>query len=171
MIWEQATLGTLYNVAINMRQKDYEEISALTFCNNKSELADHLSRSWSNHATSIVCGTKEDGAIAALTYIPTRKGVYNCGLYATNKFQKIHISLTKLIINSIIPVLNKAKAHRIEAQSIDGYTTVHNWLRFLGFKEESVLRNYGRNKENFINFAIILNEQDDFNWRKRGVVV
>ena len=68
-------------------------------------------------------------------------------------FLQIHLSLTKLIIKSIIPTLDNAGAHRVEAQSIAGYKSVHNWLKFLGLEEESVLRGYGRNGEDFINFS------------------
>ena len=100
-----------------------------------------------------------------------RKGVWNLGLFATDNFQKIHLSLTKLIINSIIPVLDNANAHRVEAQSIDGYEVVHNWLKFLGLKEESVLKGYGRNKEDFINFAWIRGDNSqNVNWIRRGEI-
>ena len=171
MIWEEGNVGSIYNVALNMRQKDYEEIVALSFCESRKELADQLSRSWAGHKTTIVCGTKEHGAIAAFTYIPMRKGVWSLGLFATNNFQKIHLSLTKLIINSIIPILDKAKAHRVEAQSIDGYEAVHNWLKFLGLNEESVLKSYGRNGEDFINFAWVRGKNDhNVNWIRRGEV-
>lgn len=171
MIWEEGTLGSIYNVALNMRERDYEEIVALSFCENRKELADQLARTWSGHQTTLVCGTKELGGIAAITYIPMRKGVWNLGLFATNNFQKIHLSLTKLIINSIIPVLDKANAHRVEAQSIVGYETVHNWLRFLGLNEESVLHGYGRNKEDFVNFAWVRGENEkNLKWISRGEI-
>ena len=171
MIWEEGNVGSIYNVALNMRQRDYEEIAALCFCENRKELADQLARSWADHKTTIVCGTKELGGIAALTYIPMRKGVWNLGLFATNNFQKIHLSLAKLVINSIIPVLDNANAHRVEAQSIVGYKTVHNWLKFLGLKEESVLKGYGKNKEDFINFAWVRGENsENVKWIRRGEV-
>lgn len=171
MIWEEGNVGSIYNVALNMRQRDYEEIAALCFCENRKELADQLARSWADHKTTIVCGTKELGGIAALTYIPMRKGVWNLGLFATNNFQKIHLSLTKLVINSIIPVLDNANAHRVEAQSIVGYKTVHNWLKFLGLKEESILKGYGKNKEDFINFAWVRGENsENVKWIRRGEV-
>ena len=170
MIWEEATIGSVYTIAMNMRQRDYEEIVALSFAENRRQLADQLARTSATHKTTIVCGTKEDGAIAAFTYIPMRKGVWSLGLFATDKFQKIHLSLTKLIINSIIPVLDKAKAHRVEAQSIQGYTTVHNWLKFLGLKEESVLKSYGRNNEDFVNFAWVRDTNKSVKWISRGVV-
>lgn len=171
MIWEEGNVGSIYNVALNMRQRDYEEIAALCFCENRKELADQLARSWADHKTTIVCGTKELGGIAALTYIPMRKGVWNLGLFATNNFQKIHLSLTKLVINSIIPVLDNANAHRVEAQSIVGYKTVHDWLKFLGLKEESILKGYGKNKEDFINFAWVRGENsENVKWIRRGEV-
>ncbi len=152
-MWHQANIGAIYDIAVNMRERDYEECSALSFANSRHELADELARSWSNIPTSIVCGTKEDGGIAAFTYVPMRKGVWNMGLFATDKFNKIHLSLTKLIIKSIIPTLDNAGAHRVEAPSITGYSTVHNWLNFLGQEDESILKGSGRNGEELLKYT------------------
>ena len=58
----------------------------------------------------------------------------------------------------------------MEAQSIQGYTTVHNWLKFLGLKEESVLKGYGRNNEDFVNFAWVRDTNKNVKWISRGVV-
>jgi|TARA_R110002153_G_scaffold273369_1_gene444102 hypothetical protein len=174
LIFHQASIGSLYDIALNMRDRDYQECSALSFTNNRPDLADEIARSWSRSETSIVCGTKELGGIAAFTYIPQRNGVWNVGLFATDKFDKIQLSLTKLIIKRIIPSLSKAGAHRIEAQSIAGYDSVHNWLKFLGFEEESTLRSFGCNGEDFINFSYVRNvqtEKSSFKWQGRGVLV
>ena len=173
MIWHRASIGSLYDIAVNMRERDYDECSALSFTDNRHDLAEEIARYWSRSETTIVCGTKEHGGIAAFTYIPQRKGVWNLGLFATDQFYKIHLSLTKLIIKSIIPTLDNAGAHRVEAQSIAGYETVHNWLKFLGLEEESVLRGYGCNGEDFINFSYVRqpqSEQGSVKWHKPGVV-
>ena len=173
MMWHRANIGAIYDIAVNMRERDYQECVALSFADNRHELADELARSWANIETSIICGTKEDGGIAAFTYVPMRKGVWNMGLFATDKFNKIHLSLTKLIIKSIIPTLDNAGAHRVEAQSIAGYSTVHNWLKFLGLEEESILKGYGRNGEDFVNFAYVRqpqSQQGSVKWHSPGVV-
>lgn len=173
MIWQPASIGSIYDIALNMRERDFEECSALSFCENRHELADEIARSWSKSETTIVCGTKEIGGIAAFTYMPLRKGVWNMGLVATNDFNKIHLSLTKLIIKSIIPTLDNAGAHRVEAQSIAGYSSVHNWLKFLGLEEESIIKGYGRNGEDFVNFAYVRPPQSKpgtVKWHSPGVV-
>ena len=48
---------------------------------------------------------------------------------------------------------------------------MHNWLKFLGLKEESILKGYGRNKEDFINFAWVRGENsENVKWIRRGEV-
>lgn len=173
MMWQKATIGSIYDIALNMRERDYEECSALSFCENRHELAEEIARSWSTSETTIICGTKEIGGIAVFTYMPLRKGVWNMGLVATDKFNKIHLSLTKLIIKSIIPTLDKAGAHRVEAQSIAGYSSVHNWLKFLGLEQESVIKGYGKNGEDFVNFAYVRppkSQPGTVKWHSAGVI-
>lgn len=173
MIWQQANIGSIYDIAMHMRERDYEECCALSYADNRKDLATDIAKSWSSCDTTLVCGTKEVGAIAAFTYMPMRNGVWSIGLIATDNFKLIHLSLTKLIIKSIIPALDNAGAHRVEAQSIAGYTTVHNWLKFLGLKEESVLKNFGKNGEDFLNFAYASDPQSknsEVRWRKPGVI-
>ena len=95
------------------------------------------------------------------------------GLIATDQFNKIHLSLTRLIIKSIIPILDNAGAHRVEAQSIAGYSSVHNWRKFLGLEEESVIKGYGKNGEDFVNFAYVRPPQSQpgtVKWHKPGGV-
>lgn len=168
-----ASIGALYDIALHMRERDFEECSALSFAETRHELAEEIARSWSRSETTLICGTEELGGIAAFTYMPLRRGVWNMGLIATDKFDKIHLSLTRLIIKSIIPVLDNAGAHRVEAQSIAGYSSVHNWLKFLGLEEESVIKGYGKNGEDFVNFAYVRPPQSQpgtVKWHKPGVV-
>ena len=173
MMYHPASIGALYDIALNMRERDYEECSALSFAESRHELAEEIARAWSKSETTIICGTKELGGIAAFTYMPLRHGVWNMGLIATDQFNKIHLSLTRLIIKSIIPILDNAGAHRVEAQSIAGYSSVHNWLKFLGLEEESVIKGYGKNGEDFVNFAYVRPPQSQpgtVKWHKPGVV-
>lgn len=153
MIHGYATIGDIFDVAMRMRERDYEEIVCTTYAKDRYELADILARSWSQSPATYVFGTEELGRIACLTLTAERPGVWNLGLFATDKLESIGKSLTKHVIRDIIPLLDKAEAHRVEAQSIVGYEEVHNWLQFFGLRKESVLKKYGRNGEDFVNFA------------------
>ena len=163
----------VFHVAMEMRERDYEEISCLTFAQNREELANYLADSYAAHQNVYACGTSKDGPIAIIAYIPVRPGVWSLGLFATDKFQKVGRFLTKAIIRDIIPALDRANAHRVEAQSIEGYDEVHRWLEFLGLKKENTIPGFGRNGETFITFSYVRSDSQapgTVKWRTRGVV-
>ena len=118
--------------------------------------------------TSDLCfGTKEEGRIACLTLTSMRPGVWNVGLFATDKLEIIGKSLTKHIIKVIIPMLQEIGTHRVEAQSIVGYEEVHEWFGFLGLKPESMLHGYGRNGERFHKFCVGKKKRGNAKWQAR----
>ena len=163
----------VFHVAMEMRERDYEEISCLTFAQNREELANYLADSYAAHQNVYACGTSKDGPIAIIAYIPVRPGVWSLGLFATDKFQKVGRFLTKAIIRDIIPALDRGNAHRVEAQSIEGYDQVHRWLEFIGLKKESDLPGFGRNGENFVNFTYVRKpgaKPGSLKWRRPGVI-
>ena len=161
------------HVAANMRDKDYEEISCLSWAESREELAEFLVNAYEGCQNVYVVGTDEDGPIAIVVYMPMRKGVWSLGMFATDKFKKVGLFLTKRIIRDIIPALDNANAHRVEAQSIDGYDEVHAWLRFLGLREECTLSGLGRNGEDFKVFSFVRSKEDaasTVRWRTSGKV-
>lgn len=165
MFIRHAEPDEVFFVAQNMRQRDFDEISALRFTDDRNELAYQIADAIAEYETVYVIG--KDEPIAIVTYIPVRPGVWNLGMFATDNFQSIGVYLTKRIIRDIIPALDRAKAHRVEAYSIDGYEEVHEWLRFLGLEEECTLAGYGKNREDFKVFSYVRNPDESVRWRKR----
>lgn len=171
MYIRQAAPQEVYEVAINMRDKDYEELSALMWTEGREELAESMAQRCDALANIYAVGSDEDGVVAVISYMPHRPGVWGLGLFATDKFQKVGRFLTKRIIRDIIPALDGAGAHRVEAQSICGYEEVHDWLRFLGLKEECTLHALGKNGEDFKVFSFTRKPGDrGVRWRKAGEV-
>jgi hypothetical protein len=168
MIWDTAKPEQIFNVAKNMREKDFEEIVCLTYCDDREELAGFLTEMWSKSETTLACGTKEDGPIAIFTYTPVRPNVWSFGMFATDKFGKIGTQLTRLIIKRIITAIDSTGAHRVECQSIEGYDEVHKWLQFLGLKKEGLIKGFGRNGENFIGFAYVKDSDKPVRWSGPG---
>jgi len=171
MIYGLATIGDIYDVAQRMRERDYKEIVCTTHAQDRIELSDHIARTWSQSPWTYVFGTKEEGRIACLTLTSMRPGVWNVGLFATDKLEIIGKPLTKHVIKAIIPMIFEIGAHRVEAQSIVGYEEVHEWLRFLALKPESMLYGYGKNGENFINFAWVRKNEGSAKWQARKIVI
>lgn len=173
MFFKEATIEDIRHVALNMRERDYDEIVCLGWCENREELAESLALGYSQEENVYCVGTDEDGPIAIICYLPQRKGVWSLGLFATDDFLKVGAFLTKRIIRDIIPSLDQANAHRVEAHSIDGYEEVHNWLRFLGLDEETTIHGMGRNGEDFKVFSYVRSMEEvnqNVHWRGNGRV-
>ena len=157
----------VHDVALRMRQRDYDEISCLRWSDTREELANDLIHAFADFQNIYTIG-RDDENIAIIAYVPLRKGVWSLGMFATDNFQKVGKFLTKRIIRDIIPSLSAAKAHRIEAQSISGYDEVHKWLKFLGLKEEAKLNGFGKNGEDFVQFSWV--RSGGMEWKSAGVV-
>ena len=165
MYFRPAQPEEVYDVAINMRERDFEEIDALRWSEGREELAQGLCNDLGSFQNVFVCGDDE-GPIVVVCYVPLRKGVWSLGLFATDRFQKVGAFLTKRIIRDIIPSLNRANAHRVECQSICGYDEIHKWLKFLGLKEENVVRGLGKNGEDFKTFSWVREEAGSHGWER-----
>jgi len=165
MFIRHAEPNEVFHVARNMRERDFEEISALKYTDDRDEMAYQIANATAEFETVYVVGDTEP--VAIVTYIPVRPGVWNLGMFATDRFKSIGLYLTKRIIRDIIPALDRAKAHRVEAFSIEGYDEIHEWLRFLGLEEECTLSGYGKNGEDFKVFSYVRNSDDSVRWRKR----
>jgi RimJ/RimL family protein N-acetyltransferase len=76
-------------------------------------------------------------------------GVYSMWLFATDSFPQIGISITKLIVRQILPMLWENGAHRLEARSMEGHHDAQAWLEVIGARREATLRAYGRGGEDF----------------------
>ena len=170
MIIRHAEPEDVFHVAANMRHRDFEEISALRYTEDKKDLAYNIANNLAEFET-VYCVEKEpNNPIAIISYIPVRPGVWTLGMFATDKFKTIGPFLTKQIIRAIIPALDRARAHRVEAYSIEGYDEVHRWLKFLGLKEECTLKKYGKNGEDFKVFSYVRLSDTNVKWRRKGMV-
>lgn len=164
----KATKEDIYHVALHMRDRDFEEIECVSWVSGREELASSIAENYLEHENVYACGTQEDGAIAILSYLPLRPGVWSVGMFATNDFKKVGKFLTRCIIKDIIPSLNNSNFHRVEAHSICGYEDIHNWLNFIGLKEECEIKGFGRNGENFKTFAFVKPKNMNAIWKGNG---
>lgn len=95
----------------------------------------------------------EDRPIAAFGCFLMWPGVWSMWLFATDEFRHIGISMTKLIVRSILPMLWEAGAHRLEARSMEGHHDAQRWLKVIGATQEATLKGYGKGGEDFHVFA------------------
>lgn len=140
-------------VAENMRDRDFEEFSAVTEVSSRSELANYMADAYGGRP-DVVCGLLDETPVCIGGSIAMRPNVVTLLFFATPDFAKIAYPATRFIKKELFPRLVEAGTHRIEAVSLATYTDVHKWLHVLGLRQETgPLKNYGKNGEAFVQFA------------------
>jgi hypothetical protein len=153
---EPATEAEIHAVALAMRERDFEEISAVSFADTREELAASFAAQLKNRK-DILCASWDGEPVCVGGFIEIRPRTISLALFATDDFPKIALGLTRFIRNQMIPRLVEAGVHRIEALSLAGYDGVHAWLRTVGLVQETgPLLNFGKNGETFLQFAKVI---------------
>lgn len=146
------TYEDLSVVAYAMRARDVVEFLAVNQVSTDVELAELLMERYAcRHDTFCVYDDEEPVGVGAM--IEGRPNVITLMFFATPRFPKIVLGLTKFIKRELFPSYRKSGAHRIECVSIDGHVETHRWIETLGLKHEAALRGYGKNGETFHQFA------------------
>lgn len=139
-------------VARNMRESDFEELSSLSWAEDREELAHELVVKY--NCETAICAFNEEGVPIAIGGVfEFRPNVVSLGFFATNQITEIGYPLTRWIIKSLFAPLKEEGIQRIEAASMITHVDAHRWLELLGLEEESRMGRYGKNGDTFINFA------------------
>ena len=155
---DQARPDQIRFVAEWMRDRDYAEISALHFVDDRQELAETLTAIYRSTPDTI-CASWRGTPVAVGGFYQIRPRTCAMGMFATELFPRIGLGLTRFLVREMMPRLIEAGIHRFECHSLAGYDDVHNWLRTLGLEQEGPeMRNYGKNGESFVTFAKVVDE-------------
>ncbi len=150
---ERAKGGEVFHVALNMRERDFEEFSALYPTDDRTELAGMMDARYGGR-DDVLCGSLDGEPICIGGTIEGRPGVITLLFFATDAFPKIALPITRFITRQLFPRYFVAGIHRIEAVALASYDPVHGWLRTLGLEPETgPLRGYGKSGEAFIQFS------------------
>ena len=131
-------------IAENMREWDKREIYATRYDECPEGVADAVM-----HTGDLAWTAGLDKPIVAFGCAEMWPNVYSMWLFATDDFGRIGISMTKLIVRTIVPLLFEAGAHRLEARSMEGHDDAQRWLEVIGAKREATLKGYGRERQDF----------------------
>ena len=150
---EPATVQDVMAVATAMRERDFDEFSAVSWAETRDGVARDLADRYGGRP-DVLCGFWKDKPTCIGGTIEARPNVLTLLFFATDDFPKIGFPLTRFIRNTLFPKMRAAGVHRIEAVSMAGHDQTHEWLRVIGLDQETEpLRKYGKNGEDFIQFA------------------
>lgn len=83
-----------------------------------------------------------------------REDVWSISMLTTDNFRQLAKPLTKRIAGHIIPLFRDLGAARLECCSLAEPSPMQKWMRrSLGARQDKVLRQHGRNGEDFILFV------------------
>jgi hypothetical protein len=140
-------------VALNMRERDLEEFSAVYPVNTRFDLAGVLAERYGGRDDIIVARRDDLSPVAVGGALEFRPNVVSLFLFATPHFGEIVLPLTRFVKHRLLAPLVRAGAHRIEAVTLDSYKEMHRWLEILGLHREAQHPCYGKRGETFATYA------------------
>jgi hypothetical protein len=151
MIITSVTEKMVEHVAKNMRSKDFEEIIALSWCDNKTDLSQELIGKYTPEWA--ICAFFEDTPVAIGGLFEMRPNVISLGFFATDYFPCVGKNLSRWIKKDLFAPMIQEGLARLEAHTLHSHTDAHRWLEFLGLKKEAELEKFGKNGETFYSYA------------------
>ena len=129
-------------IARNMRELDAEEIWPVTHAQTPETLA---------VATVAGSGLKyvaRYGAVPVATWGASemRPKVVSVWMFATDRWPKVALSVTRHINRVVMPILIEAGCVRAECWTHAGHHVAHKWLSILGAVREATVEDYGANR-------------------------
>lgn len=137
-------------IAVNMRQRDKDEIYATRWSDNPIDLTEAIML---GGEFGWVSGTDDGTPVAAFGAVPAWEGVWEVWMMATDRWPEVALSTTKFIKRVVIPALEKSGYHRLQCRSLSTHHVAHKWLETLGAYKESDIYNYGRRGEAFVMYC------------------
>ena len=130
------------DIARNMRELDAEEIWPVTHAQTPESLA--LGTVAGNGLKYVA----RYGAVPVATWgaSEVRPRVASVWMFATDRWPKVALSVTRHINRTVMPILMSAGCVRAECWSHDNHHVAHRWLELLGAVREATVEDYGQNR-------------------------
>lgn len=149
-----ASASEIRFVAENMRDRDFEEWSATTTISRRSTLANMLVERYAGR-DDVLVGLAEGLPVCIGGTIEVWPGVISLMFFSTEHFHLIGRAMTRWLRRELFPRYVRSGVHRIQAISLDGYDEIHAWLRAIGLEQEAVFKRFGRDGQDFVQFAMV----------------
>lgn len=156
-MWLRApTCQDILDVALNMRQRDHDEIFAVRAGGDRAALAYGLYAVLPRALACFVCGLDNSRSAQALVGVWPQDetgGLATANMFATSGFRRLAPPLIAHVRSSLIPSLIARGVRRVEARALASYTTSRTFMAACGATQECLLPDYGRSGECFALYA------------------
>ena len=132
-------------IARRLRDMDAEEIYPLTWTGRPEDLAAGVGASGGIRRVALYSGEP----VAAWGASEIRPQCWNVWMFATDKWSKVALSVTRDLKKTIIPTFIDVGAVRADCWSMDGHDVAHRWLEVLGAVRECSVEDYGPTRKTF----------------------
>ena len=155
MLWRSPTLADIERVAMKMREDDRREIYNVIPGDyaNPFALSKFLKGVLDRGNFGCCACLDENTPVCVLGWTELHPGVMEAWAFATDDFSKLSTPLTKFVRQQLRPsLLSNLGIHRMQAISRHDHVQAHRWLAVLGFRQEAVLKHYGRDGSDYFMF-------------------
>lgn len=133
-----------------LRPLDHKELFA-TRAHDSPELAtDEIMRACGPFGTLFWHDTEP---VSALGFFPMWPGVVSVWAFGSHRWSLVVQAMTRHVINELGPDLLIRGVHRAECRALTERKDSDRWLRALGGRVEGILKDFGRNREDFTLYA------------------
>lgn len=144
--------ASLAFIAYNMRQADKDEIYNVLGHNNPFILAQQTLDA-SRMGQAVVAHGRSGRPVACMGFMVRHPGVCQAFAFGTDHFQSAALTLTRYALRVMKPALLASGFHRLQCESRIDHHDAHRWLRSLGFQSEGILRQFGSDGSDYIQFG------------------
>jgi hypothetical protein len=152
-------VASLEYVCLNMRECDRVEIFALRPHDNPIRLAWEANQFILNHGRGITAWhAGRPAGVAAFTEL--WPGTWEAWMFGTNDFKHVAISLMRWVRTEANDILTTQKGNRLHCDCRVGNDEAHKMIQALGARPEVTLRNYGKDRSDYVRYVWLPGEND-----------
>ena len=145
--WDRAVF-----VSTHMRIDDFREVMANRWDESPYSFAADCMRL---PGPKMCCVANDDTPVAIGGIAANIPGVGQAWLVGTDRIGSHGVEMAHACKTLISRLLNDGAMHRIQAFSAEFHSQAHQWLKAIGFSEESRMPRYGKSQENYRVFSIM----------------
>jgi hypothetical protein len=146
------------HIVRNLRERDRREIFALRWNDDEEALINEIC-----HVAGAMwkVWSWDHEPVAVNGVVPIRPGVVTACACGTDKWKYTLRAMTHWSRTWVIPALRASHYHRGEAHVLAANTDSRRWIESLGGQVECLLKNYGKDREDYLLYAWDLTANED----------